>query len=376
MADPINMPPDPDMQTVQMDAEYRRAHPAPIDMRPAVFAQRNPGPPDPLNEGVRALATGKDPQHAMAAALAVQKAPTQGSSPDMQPNGQPTAGIQPEDRAPLKWDQIVKTKGYLDLDLDDRESARQQYFNQIVAPQVDTDDLPAARKQFNAATTGAAGYALLPNDDDARIGDRAERSRHLQQLGIRADIADQIALKTMPPLDSRTKAMMDQGARSSGNADQILGLIASQAAGTGAISYLKQLLTNRKAASAAAAEAAEAAKFARTPADEILAKDAAANPPKVNPDNPFGAWGGTKGSEGVVGSADSLSAAERAELAGSSALRKAYAFAKSHPALSTATGAGLAGGLGAYSAMSGMRLAYHIAQSIKGLARVLPDVLE
>lgn len=357
-----------DMEAVQADAARRQANPGPIDTSPSAFA-RNPGPPDPLTEGVRAVGTGKDPGRAMTAVL---NAPTQGAGPDTQPNGVPTAAVQPEDRQPLKWDQVVKTQGYLNLDLEGRESARQQYFNQVVAPQVATDDLPEARRQFNAATTGKAGYALLPNNDDTQIENRASASKDLQKFGVRADIADRIAMTLMPPLDSRTKAMMDQGVANSVDADKLLGLATTGPAGAGAVAYLKQLFKNKQAASAAAAKAAEDLKFATTPSEEILAKDAAATPPKFDPSNPFNAAGGTKaGLRGVAGEEQFAQ-----ELSKSPALQKAYNFVKAHPAFSTAAETAAATGIatGGFGVFPQANLIYHIARSLKGIAKLLPEV--
>jgi N12 class adenine-specific DNA methylase/predicted RNA methylase len=52
----------------------------------------------------------------------------------------------------LPWSEVATSPEFLDLPGDQKEAARLQYFDQVVAPQVPRTDLPKAREQFDAAT--------------------------------------------------------------------------------------------------------------------------------------------------------------------------------------------------------------------------------
>lgn len=413
---------DVDMDAVNADVARRQANPGPIDTSPAAFA-RNPGPRDPLTVGVEAAATGKDPQRAMAATLG-QKASPQVGGPqqgDGTPQSPQVTPPQPADY--LRWDEVVQQREFLHLPVYQQEQARQRYFDTIVAPRVNPDDLPAVKIRFNAMTTGAAGMSLIPNNDDYNIEDRQKQSQALQQrYGLSPQIADKVAYAMYPQKDSRSKIVGQQVAEGAkvfvnkvgehigipftdydlkhaanwltGGQDKetaiekaaesrgqggfgTAGAVTGAALGLGAagniVSAGKGAVAGYKAAGAADAAAAEAAKFASTPADEILAKDAAANPPKIDPSNPFNASG--IGEDRVAKDVgwSGLTPAQQAELKGSAALRKAYSWVAAHPTLSSAAAASqvvpYAIGLPQAS------LIYHIARSIKGIAKLLPQVI-
>lgn len=56
---------------------------------------------------------------------------------------------------PKKWTEVIKSKDYLDLSLREREAARQQYFNTVVAPNVPEVDLGLVKQQFDLDTRQA-----------------------------------------------------------------------------------------------------------------------------------------------------------------------------------------------------------------------------
>lgn len=392
---------------------YAQAH-----MNPAAVPRDPPSQPSDF-----APAGGPDPQHQEAAILSASRssapAPTPQAAPAQQPLAAPDSN---EGDDYLRWDEVVKQREFLHMPVYQQELARKEYFKTIVAPRVNPDDLPAVRKDFDAQTTGAAGMALIPNNDDYNIEARQQQSQALQQkYGLSQAIADKVAYAMYPQKDSRThivgaqvaegaKVFIDKVGEHIGipftnydllhAANYITGTTPEQEAidkeqakqnpkaalggsltggalGLGAAGHVlgagRAALAGYAERSAQMAKAAEDAKFATTSADEILAKDAAANPPKVDPSNPFNSSGL---GEGVKSSKDAgwsgFTTAQAEEIAKSPALQKAVSFVRAHPAFTTGAAIGTAtGGFGLFPQAS---LIYHIARSIKGIAKLLPEV--
>lgn len=47
-----------------------------------------------------------------------------------------------------KWSEVIKNPEYLKLSIEDQKFAQEQYFREVVQPQVSEEDIPAAREQF------------------------------------------------------------------------------------------------------------------------------------------------------------------------------------------------------------------------------------
>jgi hypothetical protein len=68
---------------------------------------------------------------------------------------------------PKKWNEVAGSAAYQALSDSDKEAARSQYFDQVVAPQVGTGDVNQARAQFNAQTA--------PRASDVPLADGTQR---------------------------------------------------------------------------------------------------------------------------------------------------------------------------------------------------------
>lgn len=66
------------------------------------------------------------------------------------------------------WAAVAASPEFQALGSDQQEAARQQYFSQVVAPQVPSDQVDAARAQFDSATRSAAPPAAAPQGVIAR----------------------------------------------------------------------------------------------------------------------------------------------------------------------------------------------------------------
>lgn len=67
-----------------------------------------------------------------------------------------------------KWADVTASPEFQSLTPSDKESARQQYFNQVVAPQVPRDALEQARSQFDNETAQGAFATAEMSGDEAR----------------------------------------------------------------------------------------------------------------------------------------------------------------------------------------------------------------
>ena len=52
-----------------------------------------------------------------------------------------------------KWSEVIQSEAYISLPDEEKEQARNQYFNDVVAPKVKSSDLTSVRKQFDADTS-------------------------------------------------------------------------------------------------------------------------------------------------------------------------------------------------------------------------------
>lgn len=53
---------------------------------------------------------------------------------------------------PMTWNEVLQHPSFQNLTSDQREAARNQYFRDVVAPQIPTEHLQQARAQFDADT--------------------------------------------------------------------------------------------------------------------------------------------------------------------------------------------------------------------------------
>jgi hypothetical protein len=68
------------------------------------------------------------------------------------------------------WSQVVASPGYQALPPDQQEAARQQYFEQVVSPQLPDDNArAAARQQFDAATKPGPSAKVTPQPGDVVV---------------------------------------------------------------------------------------------------------------------------------------------------------------------------------------------------------------
>lgn len=143
------------------------------------------------------------------------------------------------------WASVVSSKAYQDLSDDDKEAARKQYFDEVVAPKVNPSDLSEARKQFdddtkpsfmdrvsNAASNGITAIhdyltdtskTSLPRDTISGI------SQTVSSLGSAAASAmahplDTVAVATSGLAHSAGKLMRNAGDHMTANYDPSMGL--------------------------------------------------------------------------------------------------------------------------------------------------------
>src|SRR5260221_6235803 len=91
---------------------------------------------------------------------------------------------------PRAWEDVVKDKEFRRLNAEDREAARRQYFDEVVAPRLSTADVDEARSQFEEDTrTRRAPRAMAEQPSDPTEGMSAGQrftasfGRLLPQLG-------------------------------------------------------------------------------------------------------------------------------------------------------------------------------------------------
>ena len=81
-----------------------------------------------------------------------------------------------------KWAEVTASPEYQALPSEDKESARQQYFSEVVTPQLDPADVESAKQQFDADTKepehGGSGQGSRgPDTDNARLRRKAALRR-------------------------------------------------------------------------------------------------------------------------------------------------------------------------------------------------------
>lgn len=81
----------------------------------------------------------------------------------------------------LPWAQVAASPQFKAMPYDQQEAARQQYFEQVVAPQVSPDQVSAARKQFNSATWQPKN---LSEGDLSEMAQRYDRDHNPAMEGI------------------------------------------------------------------------------------------------------------------------------------------------------------------------------------------------
>lgn len=87
------------------------------------------------------------------------------------------------------WSQVTQSPAYQALTPDQQEQARQQYFQQVVAPNVkDPAQLDAVRRQFDAATGGKAQGAAGPAPSPS-LGDQLARSTAMTGRNVARGLA-------------------------------------------------------------------------------------------------------------------------------------------------------------------------------------------
>jgi hypothetical protein len=131
----------------------------------------------------------------------------------------PAAGVKTVPAGkPIPWDEVVKLPEMRGLSSDELEQARDQYFIDVVAPQVPTEELGAAREAFDADTKpGRLNRALnaltetvrgVRNDGGVKLSgetlDQLERSyRSLKQGVFAVDLgATRRALNVLDRVES------------------------------------------------------------------------------------------------------------------------------------------------------------------------------
>lgn len=73
-----------------------------------------------------------------------------------------------ETKPPKKWAEVAASKEFKALSGDEQEAARQEYWRDVVAPNVPTEDLPSARAEFDASTKRGAAQKI--GDELSQIG--------------------------------------------------------------------------------------------------------------------------------------------------------------------------------------------------------------
>ena len=97
-----------------------------------------------------------------------------------------------------KWSDVAASSAFQALSLDQQEEARQQYFEDVVAPQVPEEDLDVARSQFYADTQKTLARAADTGDESARL---AARYPAPKQPGLLERAASAISSALPKPVD-------------------------------------------------------------------------------------------------------------------------------------------------------------------------------
>jgi hypothetical protein len=112
---------------------------------------------------------------------------------------------------PKPWADVERNPEYQSLSDDDKEAARSQYFDEVVAPQVDTPDLEMARSQFDDDTKPTvlkkAGHAAVT------AGIAAKNILDTAAAGLEQAITGDIK-ETAPILEKSSEALAKRGVAS------------------------------------------------------------------------------------------------------------------------------------------------------------------
>lgn len=128
---------------------------------------------------------------------------------------------------PATWDSVASNPEYQKLPPDQQEAARQQYFQDVVAPQVPADHVDMARQQFDASTKSDANLktsSVLPLDMIANAANTAK-----QGLNVLKTAATDIGKAESEPLDTSNPlaAIGDIGGRAVGIAGNVMRAVTS-----------------------------------------------------------------------------------------------------------------------------------------------------
>jgi hypothetical protein len=115
--------------------------------------------------------------------------------------------------SPKPWSAVAASPEYQSLSSSDQQAAKDQYFQSVVAPQVQPEDMDAARKQFITATSGPASSGVW----DAIKGQAGTASQAggdiVRLMGSGASMG---AVASPQDANDRSGAMLDLGSRLSG----------------------------------------------------------------------------------------------------------------------------------------------------------------
>lgn len=108
----------------------------------------------------------------------------------------------PKPVAPPTWDEVTRLPEMQRLKPDDLEAARNQYFADVVAPQVPTEQLPAARSAFDADTNPGPLHRALHSLRDTVASIREKTAEAMAAGGIDDPYSGP---DNMPPMDGIDK---------------------------------------------------------------------------------------------------------------------------------------------------------------------------
>lgn len=99
-----------------------------------------------------------------------------------------------------KWSDVAASTAFQALSLDQQEEARQQYFEDVVAPQVPEEDLDVARSQFYADTQKTLSRAADTGDESARLAARYPAPKQPGLLDRAASAISSVLPKPVDPM--------------------------------------------------------------------------------------------------------------------------------------------------------------------------------
>lgn len=95
---------------------------------------------------------------------------------------------------PKAWSEVADSDAFKALDPDKQEAARQQYFDQVVKPQVSADQIDAVRSQFDTKTSlGSASQAAAEKDARFQQSGKAAGPLDTAIKGFTWGLGDQLA---------------------------------------------------------------------------------------------------------------------------------------------------------------------------------------